>query len=272
VEISNYIQRPMPEVVFHYTSSQGLLGIADSGSLWATNIHYLNDSKELNHAFDVFRNELLGRKDKNPLHGLLINSFDNIRHMKLFVCSFTEEGDLLSQWRGYCPEGAGISLGFEFSKIKDSALKQGYTIGPCIYEESEKRRITRIVIDDLMPVLSSMVGKYPENHIRGYFYERIVKIVPFMKHSSFKEEKEWRCSLSPSADSSKQIKYRVGRSIITPYHEFDLKSNGRFSIKGVIIGPCEQKRLQINSVMDVLSARGIEWGQSSYSSTPYRAW
>ena len=41
-----------PEMLYHYTSSTGLIRIAESKELWATNILYLNDSRELDHAMD----------------------------------------------------------------------------------------------------------------------------------------------------------------------------------------------------------------------------
>jgi len=41
-----------PDMLYHYTSSTGLIRIAESKKLWATNILYLNDSRELDHAMD----------------------------------------------------------------------------------------------------------------------------------------------------------------------------------------------------------------------------
>jgi hypothetical protein len=37
----------LPARVYHYTSTDGLLGILDSGHLWATDLRYLNDTSEL---------------------------------------------------------------------------------------------------------------------------------------------------------------------------------------------------------------------------------
>lgn len=147
MDIGQAIGRKEPEIVFHYTTSEGFLGITDSKCIWATNIHYLNDYKEFNHSFELFKNELYQRKAKQPeksnIFDFLANSFTNIRDLKIFVCSFTEEGDLLSQWRGYCPNGGGITLGFDFQLIKKSANSQGYLMGPILYEDSEKRAIVK---------------------------------------------------------------------------------------------------------------------------------
>ena len=46
-------REPLPEKVFHYTDSSGLLGILNSGVLWATHYRFLNDSSELKYIFDL---------------------------------------------------------------------------------------------------------------------------------------------------------------------------------------------------------------------------
>ena len=39
-------RRP-PEVLYHYTTLQGLMGIVKSNRIWASNAHYLNDVNEI---------------------------------------------------------------------------------------------------------------------------------------------------------------------------------------------------------------------------------
>jgi hypothetical protein len=36
----------LPDVLWHYTSLNGLLGILDSGKLWASDLRFLNNSSE----------------------------------------------------------------------------------------------------------------------------------------------------------------------------------------------------------------------------------
>ncbi len=274
MDIAKAIGREEPEMVFHYTTSNGFLGITDSKSVWATNIHYLNDHKEFNHSFELFRTELYQRKQQDPqkahIYDFLANSFNMIKELKLFVCSFTEEGDLLSQWRGYCPDGGGLSLGFDFGHIKECAKSQGYWIGPCLYDSSEKKSVVTKILESTIPTVESMFGNTPEHQIRGYFYENTIMVAPFIKHPSFKEEKEWRCSLFPSVEQLNQIKHRAGASLIIPYHEFSLLNGGDFTVKQIIVGPTEHKNLQSNAVSDILRIKGIKWSQLGYSTIPYR--
>ncbi len=47
---------PAPDpatMLFHYTSSRGLLGILQEGRLWATNLEFLNDPTELTHTIGL---------------------------------------------------------------------------------------------------------------------------------------------------------------------------------------------------------------------------
>ena len=41
------------KILYHYTSLEGLLGIIESKSIWATNVLYLNDASELNYSINL---------------------------------------------------------------------------------------------------------------------------------------------------------------------------------------------------------------------------
>jgi hypothetical protein len=43
---------PEPDVLYHYTSQAGLLGIVASDSIWVTDIYALNDWTEFRHVFN----------------------------------------------------------------------------------------------------------------------------------------------------------------------------------------------------------------------------
>ena len=45
------------------------------------------------------------------------------KKIKRYICCFSGDGDLLSQWRAYADDGKGISIGFKKSKIKDFLRK-----------------------------------------------------------------------------------------------------------------------------------------------------
>ncbi len=95
------------------------MNIAGSKTLYATDIRYLNDAMELKYTSDLLRTEISQRLESNnstnrklleQLKDWLFHRLTN-GHM-LFVSSFTTNGNLLSQWRGYCQQGKGVSIGF----------------------------------------------------------------------------------------------------------------------------------------------------------------
>ena len=47
--------QPPPPPLYHYTNAAGLVGILDSGSLWASAIGHSNDLREITCAFELAR-------------------------------------------------------------------------------------------------------------------------------------------------------------------------------------------------------------------------
>jgi hypothetical protein len=54
----------IPTTLYHYTTTDGLLGILASEEVWATDIRFLNDTSELVDAIKLFSDEL----EANPLN------------------------------------------------------------------------------------------------------------------------------------------------------------------------------------------------------------
>lgn len=106
-------KRKVPEFLWHYTSASGLFGIIQSECIWATKIQFLNDSREFIEATNLCRSLLQQIAEKQSeswpkqLVAFLAKSLGSIENANVCVCSFTEEQDLLSQWRGYCPPEEG---------------------------------------------------------------------------------------------------------------------------------------------------------------------
>lgn len=121
-----YSEHPT-DVLYHYTSLDAIDGIVGSKSLWATDIRYFSDAAEMRHTVELLRFEIGQRIDQKGSNAKMLGQFREwlshrltAGHM-LFVASFTANGNLLSQWRGYCPHGRGISLGFNPELIYNCA-------------------------------------------------------------------------------------------------------------------------------------------------------
>ncbi len=111
-----YADRPT-QPLFHYTSLDGMRSIVEQRALWATEIRYLNDAKELAHLGELLRIEAgiyLEHADISDSSAEVLRQFRDWLAFRfedgplLFVACFTEAGNLLSQWRGYCSHGKGV--------------------------------------------------------------------------------------------------------------------------------------------------------------------
>lgn len=221
-----------PRLLYHYTSATGVLGIIQSGSVWASVVNSLNDAKEFHHAADVlqhcFENWLRQRGNKDQAafrqaaESLTSHSH---RYTGICICSFSAEGDLLSQWRAYGANGRGISLGLNSHLLKVDAGQSGYLLGRCIYDYQAQYAICaryltdvfrRFPIDARNPQISEEIAEDV-----GYFLQRLGI---FLKHPAFRDESEWRLVSGKNHLYSADWKYRALANGLSAYMELRLPS------------------------------------------------
>ena len=128
-------------------TSTGFKGIVESRELWATHIQYLNDAQEFDYAADLAKQvvEERDRASAEPRRAHRSRRLSDLASVRMgvpqYVCvaSFSEVGDALSQWRGYCPNGAGYSIGFVTQDLVGEAARQGFSLARCLYDEESQR-------------------------------------------------------------------------------------------------------------------------------------
>lgn len=259
IEIKNKIIHKKPgSPLFHYTSMQGLLGIfgdRDNSKknvkyyLWATNIFYLNDAAEFIYAINLTK-EILNNLNNSNVKQKINSRLQSIEEWtkSIYIISFSKNGDLLSQWRGYCPSGNGYSIGFTSEQIERSRRDTGFSLVECIYEKDEQKRLIRGLINETLK----------ESNSPDYFNQEFVQyIAPILKDPSFKQEEEWRLISGPKP-YDRHVKYRKGRSMIIPYINFELKKDlGRRLISQIIVGPNPHKDLSKRSIKNLLTSKNI---------------
>ncbi len=127
LNVGNFFSGSLPDVLYHYTSMDALMSIAQSGKVWATDTRYLNDRTECTYLFELLKSHIAhrvakptdqDRKDSERLVWLL----EIMPRFEVFVASFSELGDLLSQWRAYSTGGVGFSIGFSAKAIMQSLV------------------------------------------------------------------------------------------------------------------------------------------------------
>lgn len=277
-----------PKVLFHYTTQSGLLGIISKKTIWATDLYYMSDAMEFRWAIELIRRQImshLGDLEDSSLVTLVkeINkTLDWIEGIHMFVCSFSEEDDLLSQWRAYCPNGNGFSIGFDYSHLVKRSVSQGFQLKKCHYDEVLQSTVVSAILGEILDsVLKELEGTADRSsrlqHIANQKAREsippIISLVAIFKHPSFKEENEWRLVSEETTLSDPNVQYREGKSMVLPYLQFGLAGDdGKLGIKEIIVGPTPHQELSKQSVLHLLSSNGIESCEVKISGTPYQTW
>src|ERR1700722_12508935 len=140
-----------PPTLWHYTTQSGLLGIIRGKSLWATKIHYLNDSSEFSYALGLVGEILEKRIEVEQAKRVRLEAFRNsISHMETInvcVTSFSEHDDDLSQWRAYSGRSGGHAVGFASEYLRETARAEQFFLTRCRYLEAEQRQLINHLID-----------------------------------------------------------------------------------------------------------------------------
>lgn len=259
------------ELIYHYTSLPAFHDIISSKELWATSIHYLNDSSEFKHAIDICKREAKPILN-NIFFAALSQSLEQISDIHIFVSSFSREADLLSQWRGYCRPN-GVSIGFSIEKLSQIAETQGYKLLPCIYEEKGKKN----KIIELLNTLKKEAKSQGQGLVISNFLSLFCSVGATFKNSSFIEEQEYRLISFPISSGNDRYNIRATSSMLIPYHRFNLDPLNKtkiektdIALRELVIGPNPHQELIGIPALHHIDKNHILMSGTRYSRIPYR--
>jgi hypothetical protein len=233
-----------PPIIYHYTTGDGLLGIIERSVLYATDMLYMNDSREADYAVSVIIKIIEGivadasmypepnqRKCANELSDFsgLISGM----HVNRPTCAscFCVKGDLLSQWRAYGATG-GFAIGFDRALLSQMVstgglaavsydwIAQGARIAALIKRTMESEELTN----------EASTKRLALNCAADLWFNAL-----FFKDEAFSEEQEWRLVARVDED---RLKFRMSKVGLTPYIEVDLPPGSDSPIREIIVGPC----------------------------------
>jgi len=282
-------------IVYHYCSVETFLNIIKNKKLWLSDSEYMNDNKEGIWIDEVVEKNIKELIETSPLQKekleALQDEYNKLEYYKHYFMSFSKNGDLLSQWRGYADDGYGVAIGFQSGLISDILKippKNNAVSKPS--GEKAKSNIFQFSYTDI---------KYNNNLIKHSIKEYLAKgaledadiyallikndAIGF-KHYSFEEEKEFRIVYSPSIenqefecnkhldDAVKKLSkkdYRVSNNQIIPYYKFDFSTDyNSLLIPKIILG--SKCNLRIDDIQEVLISNGFESTKIELSESSYR--
>lgn len=102
--------------VFHYTSADGLIGMLQHGTLWASEATTLSDLTEVRYGWDLVTDWIEGQKQSDAVAEIrrAADSFGS-RDRDVFVVSASMDGDDANQWRRYGADCRGYVVGLDAS-------------------------------------------------------------------------------------------------------------------------------------------------------------
>jgi hypothetical protein len=287
--------------LYHYTSQYGFLGIIQAGGVWASHTSFLNDSSECSHAFEIAKQLVGAMLDYDDYLDVFTWQLSNALHAQdtpdLFITSFSERADLLSQWRGYCPGGSGMCVGFDAAKIQEYCEQNGYRFERCIYDRDSLSEHIRKLIDQCWEMypqpslgradfaalsasesvtfshgyrMAVTVGRHMDQ-AKGaihWFCEELAQLAPLYKNEGFHEEAEWRIVVKHPCT---MLKFRAGLSCLIPYVELNILEE-KSTLREVVVGPNPDQPRCIYSAEMALESFGYQDIEVNRSFTPFNNW
>jgi hypothetical protein len=245
-----------PDVIYHYCDLPGFKGIVEGKTIWLSDVRFCNDYMEHNWLKEMFDREIetLRHQQQSGFHDALAEEKANYREHLAFVACFSEENDLLSQWRAYADDGAGIAIGFNTQYFELNQFVPTYGIDSTVthglvkvcYDTDEQKQLVMDIINRYREESEQESADVSKVAADCYFNLQMASIA--CKNPAFKEEKEWRIVYRPmiqrSADGlnirggNDQIAFRTSRGNVIPYFKFSIAETKAVQpVREVVRGP-----------------------------------
>lgn len=317
----------MDKLIYHYCDNKKMANILASKTLRMCDITKSNDYGEVKLFFpgildalqdeymiDPFVLEYEGEYDEKAFNGLLQREYDFLEHefnkggVTNFVVCFCEEGDVLSQWRGYANDGKGCSLGFSIDELRNYCSKYNniITLEPVEYKTSEQ--MDEIIIKKARKILCTMKNMQEElkeefisantnektDKLLGFYFHQMIVAVLMdslkYKDMSFNEEKEWRMYFKQQIYKDpkhiyrdeednifwdetihlirNKVEFNITDDDLIPYYPIDIKVISENSIKKIIAGP--KNNILLKDFQLYVKSNELPEIEFKYSKIPYR--
>jgi hypothetical protein len=235
-------------VLYHYTSAAGFVGILERRCVFASDVWFLNDASEVRYAQTRMLEQVRKWTEDQPW----VEELLEVSEAKpgwlddVFVASFCEERDLLSQWRGYA--AGGFAVGFAVDGLAALDREPGAVrLVQVDYGAESGRRRLRALFEQL-----AAGGPYAQEERERLARKVLLPEMACVKEPSFSEEREWR--LLVVEERAERILFRVGATAVVPYVEVALPEPS--PVCEVVIGPSVDQQLRRRGVEQLLARRG----------------
>ncbi|MBN3199744.1 hypothetical protein H5A20_13625 [Pectobacterium brasiliense] len=244
-------------MIYHYTDLRAAKSIAENSTVWLTECRYLNDKEEFTTGLELLRKavelhdeyfpeypiDFIKCIKKAKKHIRLIDLKSPLAVENLFVASFSDTSDSLSQWRSY----GMFMLAFDQDFISQSLIEDDFYCLKCHYarntDEAIKYAIS-IVGDVIIPELLRKWKRENMNLMDLWFLELIEIYALSFKNVAFESESETRLVIACKNDDP-VIKFRVKGDLLIPYIALEINP---CSLMSITVGPIANQDLSVASL------------------------
>ncbi len=281
--------QPDPEqIVWHYTSGAGLIGIIESGTIFGTQVSCLNDATEIRYAAARLREALterLAKLEDNDLGLKFIKSYierlqdddavPNTAGLPYFVSCFSTLEDDLSQWRSYGGGENGYAIGI---RVKDLFGTANSLVVRVNYDKDTHMALATEVAEATDRFYREGVIAAIENWDETFLAawdSSLTQLAPIIKDPGFAQEKEVRIVHQLQIAEIADLRVLQRKTMMSRHFPIKFPSGGvtrhpRIPIHRIIVGPSRHKEISRISVDTLLRTHGYTTGLVVSSARPYQ--
>ena len=259
------------KIGYYYCSINTFLNIIKNREIYLSDPLNMNDSSEIKWYLNKLNEEQKIRPDSiftalKKRSGLkfsfeeLKDTLESYGQNSIYISCFSEEPDLLSQWRAYADDGRGVAIGFSLEHLVEYdnfLLKKSIYTNKVVYNSLEND--VEVVADQISTIISEEKITSNTDMIQLFIHE-LVPVLAGYKNPAFQEEKELRLIYCDDLKYGKIINkynkfqrklnfknlehhFRVVNNYITEFVKFPFEPS---TIKEIYIGP--KCHLNINDI------------------------
>ena len=254
-------------ILYHYTTVTGALAILTSGRIRLSSSTGMNDHAEGQWVPAALLNWMTGRPDIeasrafNTLWQVAIAPYD-----RAYLTCFSEEGDLLSQWRAYSQDGEGIAIGFNANDghLPVINAEPHTNAGPGL-----ELTISKVRYDNDMSLVTNAVEQATSGGTASAAFMQAQTLLIQerwrLKNPAFREEHEWRIINLPmdfdgdigggktTVSAVGERRFCESRGRIVSYYNVVFS---KAAVAELVLGP--QCRVDEAELRTLLRAKGLE--------------
>ena len=190
--------------LYHFTDMDGLKGILQTRSLWASLAMALEDISEIKYALECSKRIIEHSKASSdssffdeiiPLLNLENSRIIDTLGMKTYIVSLRSNVDASAHWEKYGRAGKGFAIAFALKHL----VIPGVLPLPVLYDPAAQDNLIHEFIESNMKLFCELKQKCPRQELL-LLRQRAIQftafglwtLAPVIKNSSYIDEQEWR--------------------------------------------------------------------------------